>query len=874
MKTRHRVLLAALLLGLLIVLIDAGLDSAYFYDGTFFELLLTDVPIHEQYIRALILLCFLGFGVVMSRVVAQRERTERRITHLNRVLRAIRNVNQLITQVRDRGRLLTGVCESLVESRGYTSAWIAQVDQDEGPVLGGYAGWDTQFEDFSEQMQEKGLPLCARRAMTQRDVVVMDRPDACEACVLLDIEPGARVMAVRLQHGTQVYGVLSVSLPADFYDTSEDPDLLKEVADDIGLALTNLDAERRLRESEQRYRLLFERAPIGIFQTTVDGKMLRANAEMVRLLGFESQEEVSATFTNLAEQLYVDPERRATILAKLEAEGEVTDFPFRAHRQDGEVRWFLTNARLVTEPWGGPDLIEGFIRDVTEHREAEADRERLLSRVQQQARQLSQIMNAVPEGVLLISSEGRVITTNPLGRTYLETLADIGPGERLSRLGDRSLVDVLTSPPTRGLWHQVERDDRHFEVISRPVADRHHPEAWVLVVRDVTEERIVQAHRQQQQRLASIGQLAAGIAHDFNNIMAVILLYADLSLQMLDQAPDQVRDRLNVIIDQAHQASALIQQILDFSRRSPLERQVMDLAPFLTEQVKLLRRTLPEHIRVTFESPEGRYMVSGDPTRFQQVMMNLALNARDAMPDGGELHITLDHVAFSEPREAPLPELPPGVWIRWGVKDTGTGIADEILPHLFEPFYSTKEPETGSGLGLAQVHGIVTQHNGAIDVTTRHHEGTRFDIYLPALTSKADVAPLIEMEDEPMRGEGELILIVEDNRSVRRALEGTLRALGYAIHTVANGREALAWMEAHGDAVDLVLSDVVMPEMGGRALLHALRADYPSLPVLLLTGHPMREEMESILEEGLSAWLPKPPNPVTLARALRDLLGS
>jgi CheY-like chemotaxis protein len=175
---------------------------------------------------------------------------------------------------------------------------------------------------------------------------------------------------------------------------------------------------------------------------------------------------------------------------------------------------------------------------------------------------------------------------------------------------------------------------------------------------------------------------------------------------------------------------------------------------------------------------------------------------------------------------------------------------------------------------LPQVHGIITQHDGVIDVTTAPNEGARFDLYLPAFTSEADVAPFLESGAEPMRGQGEGILIVEDNRSVRRALEGTLRALGYQVVTVANGREALDWMEAQHEPVDLVLSDVVMPEMGGRALLHALRADWPSLPVVLLTGHPMREEMEALVEEGLSAWLSKPPNPVTLARVLRDVLDS
>jgi two-component system, cell cycle sensor histidine kinase and response regulator CckA len=991
---KYRVVLAALGLGLLIAVVDAGLDSLFFYDASFLELLLTDVPLHELYIRLLILLCLLGAGLVVSWMIAPRERAETRyrtlfdnandaiylhkltpdgapgvfvevnavasqrldytreeflrmtpfdiagpdiramgpkilaqlnredrvtfesihvakdgteipvevsaqrfdlqgeprvlsvardirdrqaavarIEHLNRVLRAIRNVNQLITQVRDRGRLLQGACDAMTETRGYTSAWIVLLGEDGVLDAWGHAGLGAEASTFFDRMKREGLPPCACRLGDGHEVVVVDRPGDCDVCALLDVEPDARVMSVCLRHGTHVYGVLVVSMPADFSDVTEDRALLQEVADDLGLALHNLEAEARLRDSERRYRSLFERAPIGIFQTTVGGGALRVNHEMARMVGCETPEEAVAFFTDLSEQLYVDPERRAAFIAQLQRDGEVLDFAYRARRRDGEIRWFLMDARLVNGQ-DGPSLIEGFTRDVTDHREAEADREHLLAQVQQQARQLTQIMTAVPEGVLLVDAGGRVITINPVGRKYLAALAGIGPGEVLTRLGGHSLNEVLTSPPTRGMWHQIQTDGRHFEVIARPVTDRAHPESWVLVVRDVTQERIIQAHRHQQQRLASVGQLAAGIAHDFNNIMAAILLYADLARQMLDRTPNQVRDRLGIIIDQAHQASKLIKQILDFSRRSEMERQVMDLRPFLKEQVKLLERTLPEHIHIVFEDAAESYRISGDPTRLQQVMMNLVLNARDAMPEGGELRITLERLTFSDPRDAPVADLPPGVWIRWSVNDTGFGIPDDVLPHIFEPFFTTKAPGHGSGLGLPQVHGIITKHDGVIDVTTACNQGTCFDLYLPAFTSEADVAPFLESETEPMRGQGERILIVEDNRSVRRALEGTLRALGYQVVTVANGRDALDWMEAQHDPVDLVLSDVVMPEMGGRALLNALQADWPLLPVVLLTGHPMREEMEALVEEGLSAWLSKPPNPVTLARVLREILDS
>ena len=493
----------------------------------------------------------------------------------------------------------------------------------------------------------------------------------------------------------------------------------------------------------------------------------------------------------------------------------------------------------------------------------------LHEQTQLQAQQMQQIMRTVPEGVLLLDADKRIVHANPVARNYLSVLigaevesrpeaGEVGErpflGQVLTHLGNRPLTELLTSPP-RGLWHEVVAGGQTFDVIARPVEDGPRAEGWALVIRDVTKEREVQQRIQQQERLAAVGQLAAGIAHDFNNILAVIVLYAQMDVKTPD-LPPRTRKHLETIAQQADLASKLIRQILDFSRRAVLERRSMNLVPFLKEQVKVLERTLPENIKLRLDYDANEYTVNADPTRLQQVIMNLAVNARDAMPAGGELHIDLQRVRVGDDIKAPLPHMRSGEWVRMTISDTGMGIPPEALPHIFEPFFTTKAFDKGTGLGLAQVYGIIKQHEGEIDVASKVGHGTAFTIYLPILPT---VKPELQAEVPKIssKGHDETILVVEDNQATRGALIDSLELLGYRVLEAVDGRDALAVLEQHQE-VALVLSDVVMPEMGGIALFHTLRQQGPMVPVVLITGHPMKDELEKLRLQGLSGWLSKP----------------
>ena len=371
-----------------------------------------------------------------------------------------------------------------------------------------------------------------------------------------------------------------------------------------------------------------------------------------------------------------------------------------------------------------------------ERRKAEQEREQLLVRVQEQARQVQQVMDTVPEGVLLLDEERRVLSANRLGRQDLHALADTNVGSVLTHLADRSLTELLTSPP-HGLWHELELGTRSFQILARPIKSSEKAEGWVLVIRDVTQQKLIEQRSQQQERLAAVGQLAAGIAHDFNNIMATVVLYAQMSMRMED-VPIKVQERLIIIYQQALHATQLIQQILDFSRRAILERRPFELLPLLKEEVKLLERTLPENITITLNydaAPSACYMINGSSTAMQQVLMNLAVNARDAMPNGGALRFDLTCLHVEDTDVDPIDGISAGEWIKLTVSDTGTGIPADVLPHIFDPFFTTKEPGAGTGLGLAQVYGIVGMHDGQIRVETQIGTGTTFTIYLPAMTT-------------------------------------------------------------------------------------------------------------------------------------------
>jgi two-component system cell cycle sensor histidine kinase/response regulator CckA len=620
-----------------------------------------------------------------------------------------------------------------------------------------------------------------------------------------------------------------------------------------------------------------ESAANGIVITNIGGAIEWVNPAFTALTGYTLTEAKGLNPRELVRSGAQDEpfyaEMWKTILAGNIWRGELIN-----RRKDGTL---YTEEQMITPVRDEQGRISHFVgvkQDITARKQADAEREQLLKTTQAQAEQMAQIMRSVPEGIFLLDADCRILLANPLAETYLaKHLASpdvLARHQPLTQLGDLPLRRLLDSP-VQGPWHVINATDRIFEGIAWPVTTGPTLGGWVVVLHDVTEGRAIAQQLHRQERLAAIGQLAAGIAHDFNNIMSVISAYA----QMLMQSPglsERERERMIAIDQQSMRATKMIRQILDFSRRSPVERQQVDLLALLKEQVALLQQTLPESIEIELNAAQGDdapYAIKGDPTRLQQMVMNLAVNARDAIADGGLLRFDLAHVLVAHAKDAPLPGMKPGPWLRLTVTDSGVGMPPEVIEHIFEPFFTTKTAGEGTGLGLAQVHGIVAQHDGQITVTSRLGEGARFDIFLPAAVV---VTPGMEPDlvTSVVEGHGEHVLVVEDHAPLRMTLVELVAAWNYHVEAAGNGEDALARVKEAAAPFRLIISDVVMPKLGGVGLLKALRKAGDATPLILLTGHPMGDELEPLREHGLYGWLTKPPDAEQLSRMIAEALQS
>ncbi|RMG75642.1 MAG: response regulator [Chloroflexi bacterium] len=497
---------------------------------------------------------------------------------------------------------------------------------------------------------------------------------------------------------------------------------------------------------------------------------------------------------------------------------------------------------------------------------------RLLAQTEAHTRQLQYLLDEIPVGVVLLDMACHLQLSNKQAKVYLPLLLDGAADDEVMALGQRPLPELL-QPPESGLWHELTCNGRYFSLISRKITFLNNQNGWMLVIQEITEIKEIQNHLQEQDRLAAVGQLAAGIAHDFNNILAVILLYAQL-LGNNPQLNKKQKIYLSTIVSQSNRASSLIQQILDFSRRSILERQALNLKPYLKEIIQFMQRTLPENIDITITTHTvwgDDFTIFADPTRIQQLVMNLCLNGRDAMPDGGQLVIHLSQVEIAAEEKSPLPDMGNGRWVQLTISDTGQGIPANILPHIFDPFFTTKSAGKGNGLGLAQVYGIVKQHDGAITVHSELEHGTTFDIYFPVYQQQAVLTPQSQADGLPL-GQNEQILVVEDNASLAETLVNTLESLRYRPVVAKNGREALAILNNKPHEFALILSDIIMPEMDGIALFEEILARQITVPFVPMTGYTLDQTVADLRQRGAEMVLQKPINLKDLAVTLSTVI--
>ncbi len=629
--------------------------------------------------------------------------------------------------------------------------------------------------------------------------------------------------------------------------------------------------EEALRESEQKYRATFDNASVGIGLTNAEGRFLQVNSTLAQFLGHTPEELHLRTLLDVTHPDDVVRSRESHD-AMVQGKTEVSRLEKRYVRKDGSILWADTAVATIRDADGQYRATVGVITDITKRKKLEETRIRLSAAVEQAV-----------ETVEITDPQGSIVYVNPsFERTtgYLREEA-VGNNPRLLKSGRhdkkfyKQMWDTITSGNVwRGQLVNKKKDGTLFEedVCISPVKDNSGKIVnYVAVKRDISQEISLQRQLSQAQKMEAVGTLAGGVAHDFNNVLQIALGYSEIMLDD-EEFPERYRADLQTVYESVERGADLVQRLLTFSRKTEINPQPLSLNRRVMEVQKMIERTIPKMIEIRLVLDETLAKTNADKTQMDQILMNLAVNARDAMPEGGKLAFETANVEIDEEYAKTHLDVKPGSYVLLTVTDTGSGMDKETLEHIFEPFYTTKGVGEGTGLGLAMVHGIVKQHGGHITCYSEPGEGTAFKIYLPALISHEK-----EKEEKalPMPRVGsETILLVEDEEDIRNLGSRILERGGYKVITAANGKEALDVYQQQGRDIGLVLLDLMMPEMGGEQCLGELLNIDPKVKVLIASGFSANGPSKDALQAGAKGFVNKPYNIRQVLEAVRKVLDS
>jgi PAS domain S-box-containing protein len=538
-------------------------------------------------------------------------------------------------------------------------------------------------------------------------------------------------------------------------------------------------------------------------------------------------------------------------------------------RKDGAE--FPAEASISKYEAGGEKILTVRLRDVSEKEQAERG-----------LRELGAIVASSDDAIVGENLEGTITSWNAgaekiYGYTAAETVGRnasmLVPPDRKDEVAE-NVARAGTGEGFRIETTRLAKDGRLISVslTISPIRDRTGQVVGISTsARDISERKKLEEQLRQAQKMEAIGRLAGGIAHDFNNLLSIIVGYTYV-LQTSLPDDDSLRGSAQQVMHAAEKASSLTRQLLAFSRRQVMRAEVIDFNDILASMEKLLPRLIGEDVELRIVRAPNLQHVKADPSQIEQVIMNLAVNSRDAMPNGGKLTIETADVYF-DAKQAAHHGIKPGNYVLLAVSDTGVGMDPQTRAHIFEPFFTTKEPGRGTGLGLATVYGIVSQSEGHIWVYSEPGQGTTFKIYFPA-TAAAVEPSRISQQPQPSVTGSETILLVEDEEKLRTLIEEVLSSHGYKVLVAANGEEALAISSARKGQIHLLVSDVVMPRLGGQDLANQLRRDNPELDVLFMSGYTNNSLAHSGTMPSGTWFLQKPFTPDILLRKVREVLNS
>ncbi len=627
-------------------------------------------------------------------------------------------------------------------------------------------------------------------------------------------------------------------------------------------------AQDALKISEEHYRSLFDGIPVGLYRSTPDGKFLDVNPMMVQMTGYPDRE---SFMHSTAEDLYASPRERALWQAQLHRNEGIHPFEIRTKKYDGTEIWVEDYSRAVRDPAGNILYYEGSIKDITERihanralKKSEENFKTLYEESKRAQEVYRSLINSSADAIVIYDMEGCVTYTSPMFTTIFGWRTDELVGKMLPFVPEsekNATWDVVVKVSQMGIpcqgfeTRRLTKDGRIIDVslsASRYNDHEEKPAGLLVILRDISAAKRMEAHLQQVERLEAIATLAGGIAHDFNNLLMVIQGTVSLLLYATHESDANYKHFVN-IEKQVHRGSHLTKQLLGYARKGKYDIKPLKLNETISENLETLRQTRKD-IRIHVHLEENLHVVEADPYQMEQVFMNLFINAADAMESGGDLTIRLKNIPATDIPER-LRENRTGAYIVIAVEDTGIGMDKKTVDRIFEPFFTTKAVNKGTGLGLASVYGIVKNHGGAIDVSSEPGMGTTFYIYLPASDK---IAPLRTPARRKKVGGQGTVLIIDDEKPVLDITSDILSSIGYTVLKAESGRQGIDLYCREQKRIDLVILDMIMPDISGGDVFDILKEIHPEIAVLLASGYSMDGRAREILARGCKGFIQKP----------------
>ncbi len=642
-------------------------------------------------------------------------------------------------------------------------------------------------------------------------------------------------------------------------------------------------AEQALRESEEQYRLLADNTLDMIWTMDLDLRFTYINPAITKYTGHTPEEWIGSSLSD-----HCNEEHFAEMGKLLEQElgkgpkSQGAVYETEMLRKDGSAFPIEIHGKIMFDEKGAPVALQGTTRDITERKKNE-------EALRQQRDLSKRIIDESPLGITIVDTSGVIVFANQQAENTLRlTSSEItdrkynDPKWRISNLDGGSFPDeqlpfcqvMATGKSVHNVEHAIHWADgtrRSLSISAAPLHDASgRIERVVCAIEDVTERHSIEAQLRQAQKMESVGRLAGGVAHDFNNMLSVILGYTNMLLKQ-DQLNERTQKYLLEIAEAGKRSSALTRQLLGFARKQTVAPEILDINDTIETMLELLRRLIGEDIDLSWQPCAADWQVRIDPSQVDQILVNLSVNARDAIKGVGKISIETENTRIGNEYCRDHVEAIPGEYLMLSVSDDGCGMSRETLEHIFEPFFTTKGVGEGTGLGLATVYGIVKQNNGFVNVYSELEHGTTFHVYIPRYEAEpAEVAPLSERQELP--GGSETLLLVEDEALVRDMIALFLQEAGYTVLTAESPEAAIDIAEEYGSDIALLVTDMVMPGMNGRELSEHLRRKHPAMRCLYISGYTAKIiANRGILEEGMD-FLSKPFGPEEVASKVREIL--